>query len=74
MCFPVGGKTKKVIDARQPGETDIPETLQTTTVRIGTSNIKYEVFFFGLAEEGRDVLFLGAVNHLYFIFIHLSLS
>ena len=34
MCFPVGGKTKKVIDARQPGDTKTPEILQTTTVRL----------------------------------------
>ena len=34
MCFPVGGKTKKVIDARQSGDTKTPEILQTTTVRL----------------------------------------
>jgi hypothetical protein len=34
VCFPVGGKTKKVIDARQPGNTKAPEILQTTPVRL----------------------------------------
>ena len=44
VCYPVGGKTKKVTDARQPGGTEPPEVLQSVTVRYAVCTVLYVLY------------------------------